>query len=508
MANNISAASVLGLEGFEVLDQQSTTDKYGMPMQIFTIVSTKPTPPCPNCKSRNVYKKQTRPKDVRDLDTPLGRTTLHILTKGYQCNKCGKNFTENMDFVLPKHTITKRMVNHVAQQALDLPYDRVAANTGLDPKTIFTAFKAWVKERDKLRNKGIYCPTVLGIDECHLSPDGRSDGMRGVFVDVNDGRVLDITRDRYKETVIKWLEDLPDSSKLKVVTIDMWKAYRDAVYEVFGDSVLVVVDHYHVIQELMKQMQYARNAVISHLPEGSMKKHKNNLSLLKTNIEDLTEDGKTMLTELFRDVPELKKVYALKESFRAIYNVETREEAEEAFEKWVAQIPPKNDDFKPFFSVARTVRAWHKEIFNFFDTDGASNAITEAMNGIIKRVNRLGNGYSFEVLRAKILYGAGTKAFIRTKKPKYTTSSTPLTIGYVSTNWKQTMPTKTVVKYVDVMEYRGAPIKQLLMSLHNGTFFGGDGTDFIDEDGGIDSFEILDFVPTDLSGEEDDEKFY
>ena len=54
--------------------------------------------------------------------------------------------------------------------------------------------------------------------------------------------------------------------------------------------------------------------------------------------------------------------------------------------------------------LLKTVKSWYTEIFNYFDYR-YTNAFTECFNGIIKKMNRAGNGYSFEVLRAKMLYG-------------------------------------------------------------------------------------------------------
>ena len=48
------------------------------------------------------------------------------------------------------------------------------------------------------------------------------------------------------------------------------------------------------------------------------------------------------------------------------------------------------------------------EILNYFGT-GATNAYTEAANGLAKIANRNGRGYSFEAIRAKIIYGGSGK---------------------------------------------------------------------------------------------------
>lgn len=51
---------------------------------------------------------------------------------------------------------------------------------------------------------------------------------------------------------------------------------------------------------------------------------------------------------------------------------------------------------------------WNDEIFAYFD-QSVTNAYTESTNNLIRAMQRLGRGYSFEVLRAKMLYTAGVQ---------------------------------------------------------------------------------------------------
>ncbi len=53
--------------------------------------------------------------------------------------------------------------------------------------------------------------------------------------------------------------------------------------------------------------------------------------------------------------------------------------------------------------LVRAVDNWHVEIFNYFDKR-LTNAYTESINSIIRQVERMGRGYSFDALRAKILF--------------------------------------------------------------------------------------------------------
>ena len=47
---------------------------------------------------------------------------------------------------------------------------------------------------------------------------------------------------------------------------------------------------------------------------------------------------------------------------------------------------------------------WRNEILAYFDHP-ISNGYTEALNGVAKVINRAGRGYSFELLRARLLFG-------------------------------------------------------------------------------------------------------
>ena len=59
-----------------------------------------------------------------------------------------------------------------------------------------------------------------------------------------------------------------------------------------------------------------------------------------------------------------------------------------------------------FEPITKAVHNWKEEIFNYFEHP-ITNAYTESLNSLIRVINRLGRGYSFEALRAKILFTEG-----------------------------------------------------------------------------------------------------
>lgn len=58
-----------------------------------------------------------------------------------------------------------------------------------------------------------------------------------------------------------------------------------------------------------------------------------------------------------------------------------------------------------FHDLAKTVHNHYTDIFAYWDSPHPiTNAYTECLNGLIKVSNRLGRGYSYEIIRAKMLY--------------------------------------------------------------------------------------------------------
>lgn len=115
--------------------------------------------------------------------------------------------------------------------------------------------------------------------------------------------------------------------------------------------------------------------------------------LLKRH-KDLKEKERLILQVWTENDPLLKEAYRLKEEF---YESEARAK----YKAWEESIP---DALKPKFEIlTRAVGNWDKEIFNYFRFR-VTNAFTEGLNGLIKRISRAGRGYTFDILKAKILF--------------------------------------------------------------------------------------------------------
>ena len=116
----------------------------------------------------------------------------------------------------------------------------------------------------------------------------------------------------------------------------------------------------------------------------------------------LTEEQLEVLAQLETLHPEFKQAYDLKERFYDIYEASSKEDAIQRFYDWENNIPKH---LKSFRDVAKTVNNNFEDIFTYWEAPiRITNAYTEGHNGITKVANRMGRGYTFEVLRAKMLY--------------------------------------------------------------------------------------------------------
>lgn len=81
--------------------------------------------------------------------------------------------------------------------------------------------------------------------------------------------------------------------------------------------------------------------------------------------------------------------------------------------------------------LVRAVDNWHVEIFNYFDKR-LTNAYTESINSIIRQVERMGRGYSFDALRAKILFD---EKLHKKRKPRFNLSAFNKAMLHDNFNW-------------------------------------------------------------------------
>lgn len=289
--------------------------------------------------------------------------------------------------------MTVRLRDLLKRESFFYTFKDLSEEYGVSIASVSTLFQEEAAELNKVYK--VIAPKILGIDELHLKKQ-----YCGIFVDIEERRIIEIKDNRTKKTVIKFIESLEDRTNIQCVTMDMWRPYRDAVLDTLP-GVPIVIDKFHVIKELNKSLDDIRIGLTKKIAEKKDRASiKGNKYLLLSASENLSQRQNAKLQELLDNFPEFEMPYVMKEAFRDIYLSESREEAEDLFEEWIKTCEDENlTGYQSFISM---VRNWHEEIFNYFDYP-YTNAETESLNNTIRELDREGRGYSFDVLRDKVV---------------------------------------------------------------------------------------------------------
>lgn len=362
---------------------------------------------CPECRKSDFVGFGKREETI--LDTPIHgkRVGISIIRRRYRCQNtaCGRTFYEDIPHRDDKRLATKRLIAYIEKQSLSRTFASLADETGLDEKTIRNIFRDYINRLEK--QVRFETPRCLGIDEIHIIRKPRC-----VISNIEQRTIVDLLTNRNKATVAKYLSVLPGTEKVQLVAIDMWRPYKEAVNDLIPHA-KIVIDKFHVVRMANVAMESARKAVRADLSPKHRRGLMHDRFVLLKRRGELTMPEEISFSTWTKNFPVLGMAYEAKEAFFDLWNNTNRAEAEKGYQNWAAALPV---EIIPHFEpIITAVRNWHKEIFAYFDNP-ITNAYAESLNNLIRIMNRLGRGYSFEALRAKVLFTEGVQ---KVKRPSY-----------------------------------------------------------------------------------------
>lgn len=375
---------MLNLDGLTVEARNDSETRYD-----FVVRAQTPAPPC--CLTPPV---RNGSKRVNYLDLPMhGRhVAIGVDRQRFLCRECGRTLYQPIPHMNDTNMMTQRLVTYIQLRSMDSTFAALGRELGVDEGTVRGIFRRYAaKELAKLE---IQTPEIMGLDELHILSR-----FRGVVTDVGNRTLVDILPNRNKPAIIKYLSEMKDRERVKVVAMDMWNPYRDAVRLVLPKA-QIVVDKYHVVRMANEALERIRKEHRLTLPPKGRLQLKDDRWILLRNAEDLAAHKRMIMETWFDRFPTLKMAYEAKEAFRDIWHSKTVDEAKERIKEWDASLDPEIED--AFVDLRCALNNWGNEIVAYFE-HRITNAYTEAINGIARIVNRAGRGYSFEVLRARML---------------------------------------------------------------------------------------------------------
>ena len=409
------ATNLLNLADLKVQKVEESDHDY----HVYAEASNTPSA-CNHCSSRRLIGHGRNEQVIRDLPTHGKRLAIYVDTRRWRCQDCGKTFMETLPAVNAKREMTDRLVKWIGQQSLKRTFASIADDTGLDEKTIRNIFRDYVNELEAQFR--FETPKWMGIDEIHLIRP------RCVISNIGNNTIVNMLPNRDKKTVVNYLYQLEGKREVQYVAMDMWTPYRDAVKTVLPDA-RIVIDKFHVVRMANDALEKVRKSLREQLTPKQRRGLMHDRFVLLKRERDLNDQELLLLDGWTKNYPELGAAYLLKEDVCAIYERSADQHAAiAASEAWSKAVVPEIRD--AFSDLIRAFTNWQPFILNYFEHP-VTNAYTESLNSLIRVMNRLGRGYSFEALRAKILFteGAHKKSLAKPKFERRRPAET-LTTGY------------------------------------------------------------------------------
>lgn len=394
------------------------------PGRILTIVADlleDEPPQCPDC-AKPLHRHGRRANIFADTPVQMQPVRLEINRPRYRCETCGKTVTPELIFVDEKRRATKRLVDAIRQRCLGMTFHALAEQTGLAVNTIKNIAHDLIEELEQTVH--YETPVIMGIDEVSLAGD-----YRCIITNLATNNVFQMLEFRTQEHLKPFFQSLKDREKVEWVCTDMWRPFKRSFSQYLPNARLVI-DKFHVVKmasEALEEERKKYQATLSKDERIQVKKSIRWLTLKRPGNLSTTEQKALEIVR--QTIPDLAEAYDFKEAFFRIYDDPDKRSAMHAFEAWENSLPA--NELERFHSLAKTVHNHYEDIFAYWDSPAPiTNAYTECLNGLIKLSNRMGRGYSYEIIRAKTLYAKQARKVgsgVRLATPSGTTVPTKAT---------------------------------------------------------------------------------
>lgn len=232
-----------------------------------------------------------------------------------------------------------------------------------------------------------------------------------MLIDHTNGRVLDVLESREKEVVARWLGAGKESgllSAVEEVTCDMWDAYVEAAKEVFGSTIRITIDRFHVMKNFQDRLNEARRELQRKLDKEQARELKGSRWLWVTNPENLTAEQYAQLEVLKRKFPDLGRLADHREALRRIFEdkrVTKPATAMDRLRRWCQQGVLLG--LKALEQFNKTLENWMEAIANYF-VSRSSNGRTEGFNRGLRAILWRACGMrNFSHFRLRVLHVFG-----------------------------------------------------------------------------------------------------
>jgi len=357
---------------------------------IIRVRSTKKEIYCRRCGRVTEPYGKGRLLKLRHLPILGKKTFIEIIPPRGKCHACDNHptTTQTLDWFEGNAHYTKAYEQHVLLSLINSTLSDVSIKENISETAIQNIVDKYINE--KVNWKLLKKLGILAIDEISLKK-GYQDYVTIITCRVKDEiRILAIIKGREKAAVKAFLASIPKKKQKTITAVccDMYDGFINAAREVFGSSIPVVIDRFHVAKLYRKSLTSLRIKELARLRKelsvDEYKSLKEAISILVKNNECIPNKDKIELEKLFKYSPALKAAYRLTRQLTAIFNSNHRKATgEKKINEWIS----KASEVKYFNSFIETLEKYKNEVTNYF-IDRNTSGFVEGLNNKIKVIKR------------------------------------------------------------------------------------------------------------------------
>lgn len=354
---------------------------------VATVALDTEVPVCSGCGRRVASVYDRRIRRWRALD--LGSRKLHVegVVRRLRCAPCGIT-TEMVPWAEPSAWHTRDFEDQTAYLAQKCDKTTVAELMRVGWRTVGSILEAVVHRRGpKDRLEGL---RRIGIDE--LSYRKHHEYLT-VVTDLDGGKVVWLGKDKSRETVHQFFDELgaQRTAQLTTVAMDMCGAFISAVTQ-RAPHAEIVFDRFHIQELLNFALDEVRRDEVNATGRGTAaaKALKRTRWSLVRNKWNLTRMDRERLSLVQKRNRRLYRAYLMKESLVEVLERHHVPTASRKLDEWFAWT--RRCRLPPFKKLGKTLARYRDGILAYVRTR-LSNGPTEALNGKTRTITRRSYGF-------------------------------------------------------------------------------------------------------------------
>jgi len=243
----------------------------------------------------------------------------------------------------------------------------------------------------------------VGMDEKNF---GRGHSYVSVLSDLEQGRVLEVVKDRTEAAANQLWQTIPAAQRLQIpaVAMDMWAAFMNSARKNAAQAD-IVHDKFHVASYLGKSVDAVRKKEHREFRKNNEDTLTGSKYLWLTNPKNWSDEQKAQFRLLRQDGLKVSRAWAIKEEFAYFWDYVYPKAAENFFSRWYYWAT--HSRLQPVIEVARMLKR-HLPGLLTYCKHRITNAVSEGLNSKIQSIKANARGFrNFDHYRISILFHCG-----------------------------------------------------------------------------------------------------